>query len=136
MQISLSQVIQALDPRQPPEALFASIAVYAIMLLMIIAMMQQKDGSLRDTLMIAAVILFCLIDKITATSNLRDTVNLSGFTRGNPFGTFLIRVGMFALPIVEAGSTKSPKSRPFLIFAGLLGAAYLFARWWFEIKPA
>jgi hypothetical protein len=95
----------------------------------------QKNASTRDTVMLSSIIFMCLIDKITATSTLRDQVNITGFTRGNPFGLFLIRTGMFAIPMIVAGSTKTEKSRPILIFAGLIGGAYLFMRWFFEIRP-
>jgi hypothetical protein len=136
MHISFGQIISALNPLQPPEAQVAGITVYIIAILTIVALLMQKEGSTRDTVLLTIVIMSCLIDKITATSNLRDQVNISGFTRGSPFGSFMIRVAMFALPLVVAGGTKSPKSRPVLIGVGLLGGAYLFARWFFEIRPA
>jgi len=135
MKLTFGNIIDALNPTKPPEATFAAVICYLIALLAFIALLMQKNAPLRDTIMLSSIIFMCLIDKITATSTLVNQVNISGFTHGNPFGLFLIRTGMFAIPMIVAGSTKSEKSRPILIFAGLLGGVYLFARWFFEIRP-
>lgn len=132
MHISLAQILNALNPTQPPEATFAGVTIYVIAVLTFICLMMQKEGSTRDTIFLSIVIFSCLIDKIVATSNLRDTI--PGMTH-NSFGVFMIRVANLVFPMIVAGSTKSDKSRVPLIFTGLLGGAYLFARWFFEIRP-
>jgi hypothetical protein len=133
--ITINRILQALDPRVPAEAQLAAFTLYAIALLALIALFLQKDGSTRETLLLAGVILFCLIDKITATSILRDETDILGFTRGQPFGSFIIRTGMAAVPWIVAGMTKAPKSRGFLVVAGILGGIYLLMRWYYEIRP-
>ena len=132
MKINLRQVIEALNPVKPPEIMFAAIVLYAIGLMVLIALFMQKESNMRNTMMLSAVLLVVLIDKIAATSNLRDTLN--GFQH-NSFGIFIIRTLMFTFPLVVAGGTKTEKSRPLLILAGLVGGVYLFARWFFEIRP-
>lgn len=135
MQLTPAKILEALNPTKPPEAMFAAIVCYLIALLALIALMMQKNASLQITIMLSSIIMMCLIDKITATSTISNQTNITGFTHGNPFGLFLIRTAMFAFPMIVAGQTKSEKSRPILIVAGLLGGAYLFARWFFEIRP-
>ena len=130
--LKLSDVLAALNPTQPPEAIYAGIALYVIAALTFICLLMQKEGSTRDTVFLSIVIFSCLIDKIVATSNLRD--KLPGMTH-NSFGVFMIRVADLIFPMIVAGSTKSEKSRVPLIFTGLLGGFYLFARWFFEIRP-
>jgi hypothetical protein len=130
--ISLRQVLDALSPTKPPEVLFASIVLYTIMILTLIAMFMQKEGSTRDAMMLTAVVIICLIDKVAATSILKNTFR--GFEQAS-FGIFIIRTMMFVFPLVVGGSTKAEKSRVPLIFTGLLGGVYLFARWFFEIRP-
>jgi hypothetical protein len=130
--LDVSTILTALNPTQPPEALFASIVCYLIALLTLVALFMQKEGSTRDTVFLSIVIMACLIDKIAATSILRD--KMPGLTH-NSFIIFMIRVAMFVFPMIVAGSTKNEKSRPMLIGVGLLGGAYLFARWFFEIRP-
>jgi len=133
--ITVSKILEALNPLRPPEATLAGIIVYLILLLALIGLFLQKQASTRDQMLIAAVIVCCLIDKITATSILRDQVTYSGFTKASPFGSFIIRVVMFAVPLVCAGSTKTERARMPLIAAGILGGFYLFGRWFFEIRP-
>jgi hypothetical protein len=132
MHINLSQVVAALNPLQPPEMMFAGIAIYVIAILAFICLMLQGEGSTRDTIFLSIVIFSCLIDKIVATSALRDTI--PGFDHAS-FGVFMIRVADLVFPMIVAGSTKSEKSRIPLILTGLIGGAYLFTRWFFEIRP-
>ena len=132
MHISLSQILAALNPTQPPEAAFAGWAIYFLAVLGLIGVFMQPEGSTRDTILLSCVLFSLLIDKIVATSNLRDTI--PGMTH-NSFGVFMIRVADFVFPLLVAGSTKNDKARVPLIFAGLCGGAYLFTRWFFEIRP-
>jgi hypothetical protein len=132
MKLNLRQILDALSPLKPPEAIFAGIVLYFIGILVLIGMFMQKEGSTRDTMLLTAVLVVMLIDKIAATSQFRNQV--AGFQQWS-FGLFIARTLMFTFPLVVAGSTKSEKSRPILIFAGLLGGAYLFARWFFEMRP-
>jgi hypothetical protein len=106
MKLSLGNILDALNPTKPPEAMFASIICYLIALLAFIALMMQKNATTRDTVLLSSIIFMCLIDKITATSTLVNQVNITGFTHANPFGLFLIRTGMFAIPMIVAGGTK------------------------------
>jgi hypothetical protein len=135
MQLTPAKILEALNPTKPPEAMFAAIVCYLIALLAFIALLMQKNATTRDTILLSSIIFMCLIDKITATSTISNQTNFVGFTKGNPFGLFLIRTGMFAIPMIVAGGTKTEKSRPVLILTGLLGGAYLFARWFIEIRP-
>jgi hypothetical protein len=47
-------------------------------------------------------------------------------------GTYLIRTLMFAGPLIVAGQTESGKVRAAGILAGLTGAIYMLARWYFD----
>ena len=132
MHINLSQVIGALNPTQPPEMAFAGWAIYVIAVLTFVCLLMQKEGSTRDTVFLSIVIFSLLIDKIVATSPLRDTI--PGLDHAS-FGVFMIRVADLVFPMIVAGSTKTEKSRFPLILTGLLGGVYLFARWFFEIRP-
>ena len=132
MHISLSQILNALNPTQPPVATAAGVTIYVIAILTFVCLMLQKEGSTRDTIFLSIVIFSLLIDKIVATSNLRDTI--PGMNHAS-FGLFMIRVADLVFPMIVAGSTKAEKSRIPLIFTGLLGGAYLFTRWFFEIRP-
>jgi hypothetical protein len=130
--LTLSKVLGALNPLQPPNAAVAGITLYVIAVLTLIGLFMQKEGSTRDTIFLSIVLLGCLIDKIATTSTLMNQI--TGFTQTS-FGIFIMRTLMFTLPLVVAGSTKAPKSRGVLIGAGALSAIYLFARWFFEIRP-
>ncbi|MEP7287285.1 MAG: hypothetical protein ABI947_16135 [Chloroflexota bacterium] len=126
--MSAAQVLNALKPTD----LYGWI-LYIIVALTIVAMVMQPDGSpLLLTFLLFGIILACLIDKITTTSQLAGTV--PAFSKKS-FGAFFIRVPMFVFPAIVAGMTKKPKSRGILIFTGLLGAVYFFARWFLEIRP-
>ena|SRR5712692_2284745 len=132
MHINLSQVLNALNPTQPPEMALAGWAIYVIAALTFVCLLMQKEGSTRDTVFLSIVIFSLLIDKIVATSALRDTI--PGMDHAS-FGVFMIRVADLVFPMIVAGSTKTEKSRFPLILTGLLGGVYLFARWFFEIRP-
>src|SRR5215813_4451197 len=104
--LDVSTVLTALNPTQPPEALLASIVVYVMALLTLVALLMQKEGSTRDTVLLLAVIMACLIDKIAATSILR--AQITGLTH-NTCATDISRLPTCVCPTSDAGSTKTEK---------------------------
>src|SRR5260221_6395840 len=104
MNINLRQVLDALSPTKPPEVILASIVVYAIGLLALIGLIMQKEGSTRDSMMLTAVMIAVLIDKIAATSILKN--QMRGFEQSS-FGVFLLRTLMFTFPLIVARSSQN-----------------------------
>ncbi len=115
--IKINQILQALGPNYPTPLI--GWTLYVIIVLVLATMFLQKKGNNTITLLLSAVIMACLIDKINA------------FPLAS-FGAFVVRIIIFVFPMVVAGMTKWPKSRGPAIFASVLAAVYLFGRWFFE----
>ncbi|NDJ59985.1 MAG: hypothetical protein GYB67_02605, partial [Chloroflexi bacterium] len=77
------------------------------------------------TLLIAATLLMALIAKLSISGN--DPI-----LRPREFGTFVLNVGMFILPLIAVGMIRAKKSRataPAIL--GALIAGVYFAAFWF-----
>ncbi len=99
--------------------------VYIIAVLALITLLLQgKKGSLTMTIMLSAVILCCIIDKV-------NLVNQQLYSK-REFGAYLVHIIMFVSPTVVAGMTKAPKSRGWAIMTALMAAVYLFGFWFIE----
>lgn len=118
------------------QQLFFDIALYWMFALNIGTMF--LGGSAGATNISMAVLLCVFIDKTFAFGYMFNPNN--GFYDDDPktchakvfFGTYLIRVVMFAGPFALAGSTKSGKVRAVAIITGLIGVFYMASRWFFE----
>ncbi len=99
--------------------------LYVIAVLALITLLLQgKKGSLTMTILLSAVILCALIDKV-------NLVNQQVY-RKTTFGAYIVHIIMFVSPTVVAGMTKAPKSRGWAIMTAFMGAVYLFAFWFIE----
>lgn len=121
-------------------------AIYGLFVLGLIALFALGEkGSQRDTIMISLAVFICVLDKAYAWGYIVDPSGVfpqgpgGEYTRDQRitahithFGTYAMRVLLFALPVVVAAQTKSKSGR---VFAGLLfiaGAVYSFGRWYDE----
>lgn len=131
------------------------LAVYGLMFLSVIGLFMLSQGSMNDTLMISAVIMFCVLDKAYAWGYI---LKPDGVYPGMPtdcklapgvcerdvrvaahiihLGTYMMRVFMFAFPLVITGQTRVGKAR---IMAGIIAVyagVYSAARWYFQQRNA
>lgn len=54
-------------------------------------------------------------------------------THLNHLASYILRVGIFVLPLVVVGSTRSGRVRVLAGVFAVVGAAYSFGRWWFQL---
>lgn len=111
------------------------ISLYWIMLINLVLLFVLPDGAPAMHTMIAiGAIMSAVIDKTYAFGYMLDSGSYSPEEcHGQIFiGTYLIRALMFAGPLMVAGSTESGKARFLGILAGISGAVYMFARWYFD----
>lgn len=122
--------------------------VYGLLFFSLIALFMLSQGSMRDTLMISAVVMFCILDKTYAWGYI---VKPAGVLPGmNPdlerqvrvnahlvhLGTYLMRVLMFAFPLVIAGQTRVGKARVLAALLAVYAGVYSAARWYFQQRNA
>ncbi len=101
--------------------------VYVIMLLTLITLvLQGQKGNLTLTVMLFAVILGGVIDKV---NNASYAFNTTHFYSKSDFAAYLVHIVMFVSPTVVAGMTKAPKSRGWAIATAVLAGVYLFGFW-------
>ncbi|MCC7447266.1 MAG: hypothetical protein IT324_07625 [Anaerolineae bacterium] len=126
MQLNFQEVLKRLAPSYPTPII--GITLYVIMILAIITLFLQKKSNLQITIMIALTVMCALIEKIDAWRSFAGA--------DTQFVALMLRIVIFVLPLVCAGMTKWEKSRPPAILAGVIAGVYLFARWFFEQRPA
>ncbi len=126
MQLNIRDILQKLAPSYP--SMVIGITLYVIIILSIIALFLQKRSNVQITIMIAIAVMAALIDKIDAWRSFAGA--------DVQFVALMLRIVIFVLPLIVAGMTRSPKSRGPAILAGVIAGVYLFARWFFEQKPA
>ncbi len=89
--------------------------------------------SLRDTMLIAAVVICAFMDKAYLFGYLEcGQSTLAGAVRAHSryaFATMAIRIAMFTLPMVLVTQTKVKAARPLAILLTLLSAVYVGGRW-------
>ncbi len=115
--IDPQEILQLLGPTAG-HGLIWNIFIYLIFFFTLITMLMQGDKALLTTIIAAAGLMLCVIDKLVIF-NARD------------FGTMVIHAGMFLFPGLVAGMTRDSKSRPPAIFATVIGAVYFFLFWFF-----
>ncbi len=114
--VTFEQVIKLLLPT-PGRELW-DIWLYAILLFALITLFMQPEGAIMITLMMAAVIIFIFVDKVGAFPAHQCN-----------FGTMMIRILMFVIPLLTAGITQKPKSRGPAVIAAFLALGYTFLQW-------
>ncbi len=100
--------------------------LYIILVLALITLLLQgKKGSLTMTVMLSAVVLCCIIDKV-------NLVNQQLYP-STSFAAYVIHIVMFVSPTVVAGMTRAPKSRGWAIMDAILAGVYMFG-FWFAVQ--
>jgi hypothetical protein len=117
----MSQILHRLAPLNGIDDPWG-IVLYIIAVLCFISLMLQKNGGLGITLLLSGGILAAVIDHVATTSG-------NGAYNGDYFAPVLVRVAIFALPMLAAGLTKQEKSRPTAVIAVILGIVYWILRW-------
>lgn len=129
------------DVRAMVEALWLTddlhwdITLYWLMFVNVVILFMLPDGApVLHTMLSIGAVMSAIIDKTYAFGYM---LNSGYYTpeqcHGEIFiGTYLIRALMFAGPLMLAGSTESGKARFLGIIAGISGAVYMFARWYFD----
>jgi len=120
------------DALLPREEYFAwDIFLYVIIFLQVIALVLLFSSTLKDTIMIAIVMICGFADKayIFGFIDGRESVQ---YHAKNAFGTYVIRITMFALPFVLVTQTKVGRAKPICAILGVLSLIYMFARWFFQ----
>ncbi len=119
--VDINDIVQLLLPSQA--RLLQDIWLYLILAFVLITLFMQPEGSITITLLLAVVAISIFIDKVQAFPG-----HLCSF------GTLVIRVGMFVIPLITAGVTQNPKSRGPAVIAAVLGLGYTFVLWFFEMN--
>lgn len=109
-------------------ALIGDLWLYVLLFLAVIVLFMQPEGSLNVTLLMAAVILAIFVDKVHAFEIMQGGKHICSL------GTLLIRILMLVIPLISAGITQNPKARAPAVVMGLLGGAYMFLFWFFEMN--
>lgn len=97
------------------------IILYLFLVFIFITLFMQGDGSVMTTILLAFVVIGALIDKVDVFGNCG-------------FEVMFIRVMFFVIPLIVAGVTDAPKSRPPAVIAAVLGMAYMFGTWFFVLQ--
>jgi hypothetical protein len=126
--IDFNEVIQNLGPRSGQDLLW-DIFLYAIFLIGIVNMGLIPDKQLFPAMLNFGVIAMAVTAKLLVgegESKVLDPLH---------FGTFVLNVGMFVLPLIIAGMVRSVKGKPSkaifpAAFQGLLGGGHFFLYWY------
>jgi hypothetical protein len=130
--------------------------VYGLLFLSLIAVFMLSAGSMGDTVMIAAVVMFCVLDKTYAWGYIdKPSTVVEGLTPTDctlfptacdrylrvqshltHLGTYMMRVLMFALPLVITGQTRIGKARVIAGIIAVYAGIYSAARWYFQQRDA
>jgi hypothetical protein len=148
--ISIQEVLLPQDGQ-----LLWDLAVYGLLFLSLIAVFMLSAGSMADTLMISGVVMICVLDKTYAWGYIDKP---STVYEGMPtdctlfptacerylrvqshlthLGTYMMRVLMFALPLVITGQTRVGKARVIAGIIAVYAGVYSAARWFFQQRDA
>ena len=140
MDISLSQILKP----EPGHEIW-DIAVYAIFVIGLLGVLfLGEEGSMTDTLFISFAVFVAVLDKVYAWGYIMTP---PGYVAGaditrearvaahvTHFGTFAMRVLMFALPLIVVGQTDSTRVRVIALLIVGIGIAYTAGRWFDEIR--
>lgn len=125
--INFQQIIDLLLPTS--QTLIFDIMLYIIFFLSLIALFLMPDKNMVPTLLIAAVLLFAIVAKLSlgAIYGPGDPI----FQRTD-FGMLVINAGMLTFPLIAVGLTRSrkgAKSTPPAVLAALVGGVYFVLFW-------
>lgn len=101
MDISPSDILNILRPDS-----IADFLIYTVMLLSLFQTFVTPSGNDTSNYLQFATILLCILDLLRSGANLP----VDGL-ENNGFATFLLRTGMFLLPLLIAGNVKSGKGK-------------------------
>ncbi len=115
--INLQDIIQLLGPNAG-NGLIWNIFIYVIFFFTLVTMLLQGDKALLTTLISAAGLMLCVIDKLV-------------IFEPREFGSLVVHSGMFLFPALVGGMTRDKKSRAPAVIASVAGAIYFFLFWFF-----
>jgi type IV secretory pathway VirB2 component (pilin) len=131
-------ILRYLGPRR--EGPFWDILfIYPIFFFALVTLFMQGDKEMLTTIIMAVVLLLTVLSKLAPLgifdqiAGPRGDVLIWDYPKG--LIVFIIHCGIFALPIIVAGMTRSKKSRGPAIITGVLGGIYLFAFWFVMQRP-
>lgn len=135
MDVNLQDILALLGPGSGINIIW-SVFLYLIFFFALLALFFMPDKNMVPTLLIAAVLLFAVVAKLSLGA---INEGQAPILRPKDFGMFVINVGMFALPLVAVGMTRvtgvrkrgSNRAAAPSIITGLLGGVYFFAFWFF-----
>jgi hypothetical protein len=116
-QIDLQEILFRLGPNSG-YGLIWNILIYIVAFFTLVTLLLQGDKALITTIISAIALLCCLLAKLAFFDELE-------------FGTLITHAGMFLLPALVAGMTRSGKSRAPAVLASVMGGVYFFAFWFF-----
>ncbi len=135
MDINPQEIMALLGPGTGGDIIW-SIFLYLIFFFALLALFFMPDKNMIPTLLIATVLLFTIIAKLSIAAT---NTNQTPILRPGEFGMFVVNAGMFAFPFIAIGMTRvtgvrkrgaNRASAPSLM-AGLLSGVYFFAFWFF-----
>ena len=106
------------------------LALYFMLLLEVVVLVLLFNGSLRDVIMMAIVMLSTVADKVYLFGYLLAgalTVDQAVVAHQNEFPTLVARVAMFTLPFVITTQTKIKGAKPFVILLAISTSIYFLA---------
>lgn len=125
MDIDFQEIVFLLSPGTG-QTLIWSIFLYIIFFFGVVTLLSIPDKNMIPTLLMAAVLLFAIVGKLSVTAAARDAI-----IRPKDFGMFVINAGMFLFPLIAVGMIRSRKSKataPALI-TSLTAGVYFFLYW-------
>ena len=128
MNINPHDILVLLEPGSG-QVLLWSIFLYVIFFFALITLFTMPDKNMVPTLLIAAVLLFAIVGKLSVSAP-----NVPGsrpIMNSTDFGMFAINIGMFVLPLIAVGMTRARKNRSIgpAIITALAGGLYFFIFW-------
>lgn len=109
--------------------------LYFVMFFQVIVLALLFNGSLRDVIMLAIVVVCAIADKAYLFGYLTEgaqTIQQAVDRHPNAFGTFLIRTAIAVFPLLITTQTKIKKARPIVGFLGIVSLIYVIVRGFIE----
>jgi hypothetical protein len=102
--------------------------IYGIFFLSLISLAFIPDKNIQPTMLMSAVLLFALVDKVRKAAGAAQALPIEGLDN-NGFATLLLHIGMFVFPMMSAGllrvrGKQGQQARPLLILTGLVAGIY------------
>ncbi len=125
--INFQQILDLLLPTS--QTMIFDIMLYIIFFLSLIALFLMPDKNMVPTLLIAAVLLFAIVAKLSLGAIYGPGEPI--FQRTD-FGMLVINAGMLTFPLIAVGLTrarKGAKSTPPAVLAALVAGVYFVLFW-------